>query len=170
MNLYYLKNRLLAIEEFNHLCMGSRLLAWVKNFFGKQNTLKDFYQIAPLLSEDKHYLGIQQIPLKFIIGSVGRPKDYSADFKPLKRHLVHRWVNIAMLWKEKGWDAIQVFQIGKEYYVLDGHHRVSVANALGLTYIDAQIWEYKFRTSDINSIVMSEIYSSIQEKIPCKIS
>ena len=33
---------------------------------------------------------------------------------------------------------ISVFRVGGRYYVDDGHHRVSVANALGMAAIDAE--------------------------------
>ncbi len=152
MNLSLLKNRLFAIEEFNHICLFSRIIAFFQGVIGKRCTLKNFYDLSPKLSEDKHYLGIQQIPVRAITGSVGRPNDYNARFQPLKRHLVQRWVNIAMLWNDKGWDAIQVFKIDQEYYVLDGHHRVSVANAFKLAYIDAQVWEMRYKKTKSQAI------------------
>lgn len=37
---------------------------------------------------------------------------------------------------------IVVHKVGEQYYVEDGHQRVSVARALGRAYIRAKIWEY----------------------------
>lgn len=34
---------------------------------------------------------------------------------------------------------ISVFRLGEEHFVDDGHHRVSVAHALGMTAIDAEV-------------------------------
>jgi ParB-like chromosome segregation protein Spo0J len=38
---------------------------------------------------------------------------------------------------------IEVIQIGEHYFVNDGHHRISVARALGIAYIDAlvEVWQ-----------------------------
>jgi len=38
--------------------------------------------------------------------------------------------------------TIVVHKIGEQYYVEDGHHRVSVARSVGMVFIEAKIWEY----------------------------
>lgn len=38
--------------------------------------------------------------------------------------------------------AIEVYALGEEYYVVDGHHRVAAARALGQLYLDALVHEY----------------------------
>ncbi len=38
--------------------------------------------------------------------------------------------------------AIEVYALGDEYYVLDGHHRVAAACAMGQLYIDALVHEF----------------------------
>jgi hypothetical protein len=40
-------------------------------------------------------------------------------------------------------DAVRLIQVGDHYFVEDGHHRISVALALGQTVIDAEVivWE-----------------------------
>jgi hypothetical protein len=34
---------------------------------------------------------------------------------------------------------ISVVQLGEQHFVLDGHHRVSVARSLGMSAIDAEV-------------------------------
>jgi hypothetical protein len=34
---------------------------------------------------------------------------------------------------------VELIQIENEYYVRDGHHRISVSRALGQSYVDAEI-------------------------------
>jgi len=34
---------------------------------------------------------------------------------------------------------VQLIQVGADYYVRDGHHRVSVTRALGLDVIEAEV-------------------------------
>ena len=38
--------------------------------------------------------------------------------------------------------AIEVYALGEEYYVVDGHHRVAAARALGQLYLDALVHEF----------------------------
>ena len=38
--------------------------------------------------------------------------------------------------------AIEVYALGEEYYVVDGHHRVAAALALGQLYLDALVHEF----------------------------
>ena len=37
---------------------------------------------------------------------------------------------------------VELIKVGEEYYVRDGHHRVSVAHAFGECYIDAVVFEW----------------------------
>ena len=38
--------------------------------------------------------------------------------------------------------AIEVYALGEDYYVVDGHHRVAAARALGQLYLDALVHEF----------------------------
>ena len=42
----------------------------------------------------------------------------------------------------EAWEPILVYKLGDFYYVEDGHHRLSVAHALGRVFIRAVVWEY----------------------------
>jgi hypothetical protein len=87
--------------------------------------------------------GIRQIPLRLIVGTVNRSHDFDIDFNPLSEEIRPRWerVNKAFL---DGilLPAVQLRKVGDAYFVVDGHHRVSVAKYHGATYIDAEVYEY----------------------------
>lgn len=87
-------------------------------------------------------LGIQEIPVAQIVGSLGRVRDYDRRFRPLHDGQRDRWVNIWIMHKLNGWDPITVRQIGNLYFVEDGHHRTSVAHASRLSDITADVIEY----------------------------
>ena len=55
-------------------------------------------------------------------------------------HTKQRWIAIAtMMELGEGLPLISLVQVGDTYFVRDGHHRISVARALGYAYIDANV-------------------------------
>lgn len=109
---------------------------------GREGTLADFNHILPRLNPTRTYRGIEDILVAQISGSVGRARDFDARFRPLKGHLIERWMGVYLRWAQTGsWPLIQVIRVGEQYFVEDGHHRVSVAHAIGMAYIQAEVWE-----------------------------
>ncbi len=54
----------------------------------------------------------------------------------------HRWERLWMAGRRGApLPPISVFRVGNEHFVDDGHHRVSVAHALGMAAIDAEVTE-----------------------------
>jgi hypothetical protein len=88
-------------------------------------------------------LGIQSIPLESIVGTVDRRRrEFDRDFQPLSRGTRGRWERIATARRRgEAMPPIDVYRIGELHFVQDGHHRVSVARALGDTHIDARVRE-----------------------------
>jgi hypothetical protein len=88
----------------------------------------------------RHYAGMETVPLISIRGSEGRPGDFDCDFNPLKDHNAHRWVSIAAA-RHLGalMPPVDLIQVGDIYFVRDGHHRISVARALGQQEIEAEV-------------------------------
>ena len=92
----------------------------------------------------RHYSGLLIVPIQQIRGSEGRSGDFDRHFNPLHSYLETRWLNLARAFiAGVTLPPVQLIQVGDTYFVQDGHHRVSVARALGQTYIDAEvtIWE-----------------------------
>jgi hypothetical protein len=87
-------------------------------------------------------LGLQDIPLKNIVGSAGRSRDFTRHFMPClsDERSKERWRIIYTLAASgAGFPPIEVFQIGPGYFVQNGHHRVSVANYLDWSTIQAYV-------------------------------
>lgn len=85
-------------------------------------------------------LGLQLIPLDAIVGSVDKVRDFDPEFRPTSGRSRFRWERIAeAVRRGQGLPPIDVYQVGDQYFVRDGHHRVSVAVALGLRVIDAHV-------------------------------
>jgi uncharacterized ParB-like nuclease family protein len=93
-------------------------------------------------------LGVQEIPLAAIVGSVERCSDYTRSFAPLKDSDRARWTRVLEAFEaNKRLPPIKVYRVGDLYYVADGHHRVSVARQLGRLDILAQVVDVTPATS-----------------------
>ncbi len=93
--------------------------------------------------EGEHYAGLQQVPVRAIVGSVDRHRDFDADFNPRSDHTQHRWTSIAHAQLHGTvLPPVQLIKIDGAYMVEDGNHRVSVARHFGVEYIDAVVTEY----------------------------
>jgi hypothetical protein len=127
-----------AINLFDKI----RAKAQLHGLFSRNEKLAAFAAYAPILKQSRRYLGTQEIQLGQIVGSVNRNDDFDQDFRPLRKHLRERWVNVYMSAENGAWTPIRVYKLGEQYFVEDGHHRVSVANTLGMSLILADVWEY----------------------------
>jgi hypothetical protein len=99
--------------------------------------------VAALGRVAEHDLGLQAIALESIVGTVNRRNsEFDRLFRPRSRRLQTRWQRIAAA-RRRGetMPPIDVYRIGELHFVQDGHHRVSVARALGDTTIDAHVRE-----------------------------
>jgi len=87
-------------------------------------------------------LGLQLIPLDSIVGSVDKARDFDRRFRPTSDKSRARWERIARASRVgEEIPPIDVYKLGDHYFVRDGHHRVSVARALGLRLIEADVTE-----------------------------
>jgi hypothetical protein len=88
-------------------------------------------------------LGVQVIPLDSIVGTVDRGRgEFDRAFRPARSDVRSRWEGIAAA-RRRGiaMPPIDVYRIGDLHFVVDGHHRVSVARAHGDQVIDAHVVE-----------------------------
>ena len=98
--------------------------------------------VAALGRVEERYAGLQTIPLDSVLGTVDRTKGFDRQFRPTSAHVRARWERIAnAVRRGEAMPPISVYRIGEVYFVRDGHHRVSVARALGRTHIDAYVVE-----------------------------
>jgi hypothetical protein len=135
-------SRAAAVESFQRLHLRGRFgLLW-NALHNDDRHLKDFAASAPLRRESRKYLGLREIQVGQITGSLGRGRDFDPAFRPLKSHLRDRWVSVYLLAGNGGWEPVRLHKLGEDYYVEDGHHRVSVARQQGMAYVRAEVWEY----------------------------
>jgi hypothetical protein len=90
----------------------------------------------------ERYVGHEIIPLDTIVGTVDRGRDFDRGFRPTSPRVRERWERIATAMRRgESMPPIDVFRVGGMHFVKDGHHRVSVARALGYEVIDANVTE-----------------------------
>jgi hypothetical protein len=88
----------------------------------------------------RRHAGIRTVPIGQIRGSQDRGDDFDRDFNPLQDHNKGRWLGIAAARQRgKGLPPVELVQVGDVYFVRDGHHRISVARALGHRDIEAKV-------------------------------
>jgi hypothetical protein len=107
------------------------------------NHILPFEEVAQALGRvGERRLGLQLIPLDAIIGTVDRSREFDRDFRPTSPRVRERWqrINLAQR-KGEAMPPIDVYKIGEPHFVKDGHHRVSVARALGHRDINAYVTE-----------------------------
>ncbi len=89
------------------------------------------------------YRGLRTVPLRQIGGSVGRCSEFDRDFMPAKASVEERWKRIDRAFhRGEELPPVSLYKVGAFYFVLDGHHRVSVANYHGVEWIDAYVTEF----------------------------
>jgi hypothetical protein len=95
------------------------------------------------------------VPVKSIIGSVDRYRDFDSAFLPTQTHTANRWKTInRFYYSDEALPPVKLYQIGDVYFVLDGNHRVSVAREHGVEFIDAEVIEVRSRvpiTPEVNA-------------------
>ncbi|MCA9874169.1 MAG: hypothetical protein KC441_10955 [Anaerolineales bacterium] len=113
----------------------------LRELLGKEETLLNLSHL-----DNKCHLaaraprGVQNVPINSIRGSVGRSDEFTTGFRPLKAHSRQRWIRVARAWQAgQGLPPVDLVQVGDTYFVMDGHHRISVAQAMGQDEIEASV-------------------------------
>jgi len=121
----------------------ARLSARLRREPDDVNHILPFEEVARALGRiGERRLGQQLIPLDSIVGTVDRAREFDRDFRPTSPRVRERWqrINTAQR-KGQAMPPIDVYRVGELHFVQDGHHRVSVARALGHKDINAYVTE-----------------------------
>jgi hypothetical protein len=103
-------------------------------------------------------LGLQVVALDSIVGTVDRGRDFDRRFRPTSGRARSRWEQIATIARRGDpLPPIDLLRIGQIHFVRDGHHRVSVARALGREDIDAYVTEVQTRVGAERTITLAEL-------------
>lgn len=144
------------------------ILSWLTQ---STNELLPFDEVRKRLPiTGQHYLGLKQIPLDAIVGSVGRYRDFDRAFLPRQTKTRDRWVSIDQAHlQDVILPPVDVYKVGAMYFVKDGNHRVSVARERGQVFMDAYITEVDVpapveNLEDIDRLILGQEYTEFQEQ------
>jgi hypothetical protein len=122
--------------------------------------------IAALGFNSERSLGLQVVMLDQIVGSVDRERDFDRRFRPTSGRSRGRWEQIAAAARRgEAFPPVDLVKIGELYFVRDGHHRVSVARALGRADIDAYVTEVVTRIDAGKAMKLSDLPLKSHERV-----
>ena len=132
-----------ARSDFSH----ARFKAFMNNVWavlaGQPNTLLSFDEIKEKLRVGGPiYRGVKTVPVEQIVGSLNRYQDFDSVFLPTQSETAERWQSVDLaFYKDISLPPVLLYKVGQVYFVVDGHHRVSVARRQGQLFIEAEIRE-----------------------------
>jgi hypothetical protein len=111
-------------------------------------------------------LGLQVVQISAIVGTVDRERDFDRHFRPTSGRVRSRWEQIAAaIRRGEALPPVDLIKVGEIYFVRDGHHRVSVAAALGHADIDAYVTEVITRVGIDHPITLADLPLKSHERV-----
>ena len=88
------------------------------------------------------YRGVKTVRVDQIAGSLNRYHEFDRAFLPVQDVTAERWQRVnRAFYEEISLPPVVLYKVGQVYFVVDGHHRVSVARRQGQIDIEAEVRE-----------------------------
>jgi hypothetical protein len=115
----------------------------------ERNTLLDYDEVKEQLHiGGPIYRGVKTVRVEQIVGSLNRYQEFDRVFLPKQDQTADRWQNVSRaFYKDISLPPVVLYKVGQVYFVVDGHHRVSVARQQGQEFIDAEVRECSTRVN-----------------------
>jgi hypothetical protein len=133
-----------ARSEFQHVRFRAMLNRIWGIVAGQPTGLLSFDEIRKKCQTGTSvYRGIRTIKLEKIIGSLNREQDFDRSFRPTSDNAFWRWRSVDCAFhKDIPLPPVELYKVGEIYFVVDGHHRISVARNQGQVFIEADVREF----------------------------
>ena len=133
---------------------------------GEKNTLLSYDEVKEKLRiGGPIYRGVKTVPISQIVGSLNRYHEFDAAFLPKNDENANRWQSVdRAFYQEISLPPVVLYKVGEVYFVVDGHHRVSVAREQNAEFIDAEVRECSTKVK-ITSGLKSEDLEILQDKV-----
>jgi nucleotide-binding universal stress UspA family protein len=159
-----------AVEEFRAARLRSSMEQIRAALRGKTVDLLSYDEVREKIhAQETNQRELKNIPLNAIVGSVGRYTDFTRSFFPRQEVDQERWARVRMQVEHLvGLPPIEVYQVGEAYFVIDGNHRVSVANSLNAGTIEAYVTKVNASVPlspdvDADELIIAERYANFLE-------
>ena len=138
---------------------------------GDVRVLLPFDEVVTALGlRGKRRVGERLVGIDQIVGSVDRTRDFDRSFRPTSSVARARFERIATM-ARRGEDLppVDLYRIGRGkdalYFVLDGHHRIAVASALGRGAINARVTEILTQLPVGPGLLASDLVTKTHERL-----
>ncbi|HEY5731032.1 MAG TPA: hypothetical protein VIS72_13340 [Anaerolineales bacterium] len=133
---------------------------------GQRSTLLSYNDIKEKLHiGGPIYRGVQTVHVDQIAGSLNRYHEFDRVFLPSSDKLATRWQSVnRAFYQEISLPPVVLYKVGQIYFVVDGHHRVSVARKQGQVFIDAEVRECASRVN-ITADIKPEDLEILEDKV-----
>ena len=130
-----------SAQEFDHARTRSLWNRMTHKMTFKPSRLKELQgEQTSLYQLPRAEIGIQSVPVEKIVGSLSRSHDFDSTFMPLNDRSRDRWISVDRLYHQTdNLPPVKLYLVGGEYYVVDGHHRISVIRNHGQLYVEAEV-------------------------------
>ena len=112
------------------------------------------------MASNRLYRGTRVVDVDQIVGSVGRWRDFDRSFLPTRASIGEKWKRIDQAF-HNGEDLppVELYKLEETYFVVDGHHRVSVARYHDGSKVEAAVAEFrpKLPAAPVPTISNSEL-------------
>lgn len=121
---------------------------------GRRNNLLSYDDIKEKLKiGGPIYRGVKTVLVEQIVGSLNRYHEFDSAFLPKEDQLAGRWTKVdRAFYEDIHLPPVVLYKVGQVYFVVDGHHRVSVAREQGQEFIEAEVRECATRVNLTPSI------------------
>jgi hypothetical protein len=148
--------------------LGRHVMSYLAHRLGRTSgdvdELLPFEEVVHALGwVEQRSIGLQAIELDSIVGTVGRGGKHGGfdrEFRPTTERVRERWERIVNVARRGPMPPISVYRVGNAHFVRDGHHRVSVARALGREMIDAYVVDVVTRIGAESSPLVGDLLKS----------
>ena len=145
----------------------AKLIARLRGEPDDVNVILPYEEVIQALGfVSERFLGLRVVPLDAIVGTIDRQREFDRQFRPTSRRVRSRWEQIAAAMRRgDALPPVDLLKVGEIYFVRDGHHRVSVASALGLSDLDAYVTEVVTRVDAEAAMKFTDLPVKSHERV-----
>lgn len=93
---------------------------------------------------NRSYAGTMTVALDDIRGTLDKADAFDSEFYPLREDMLTRWAGVAgAALRGEPLPPVELVEVTGTYYVVDGHHRISVARLMGQYAIEAVVTRWQ---------------------------